>query len=80
MPQMLGHIALVVRNYDEALAFYTQVLGFELIEDSDLGGGKRWVLVTPPGAMLSVPLPVMGPPVSPAPLAMLVTVPTLGKV
>jgi catechol 2,3-dioxygenase-like lactoylglutathione lyase family enzyme len=49
MPQMLGHIALVVRNYDEALAFYTQVLGFELIEDSDLGGGKRWVLVTPPG-------------------------------
>jgi len=46
---MLGHIALVVRNYDEALAFYTQVLGFELIEDSDLGGGKRWVLVTPPG-------------------------------
>ena len=49
MPQTLGHIALVVRNYDEALAFYTQVLGFELIEDSDLGGGKRWVLVTPPG-------------------------------
>src|SRR6516162_2424670 len=49
MPQTLGHIALVVRNYDEALAFYTQVLGFELSEDSDLGGGKRWVLVTPPG-------------------------------
>jgi catechol 2,3-dioxygenase-like lactoylglutathione lyase family enzyme len=50
MPQTLGHIALVVRNYDEALAFYTQVLGFELIEDSDLGGGKRWVLVSPPGS------------------------------
>ena len=50
MPQTLGHIALVVRNYDEALAFYTQVLGFELIEDTDLGGGKRWVLVSPPGS------------------------------
>jgi len=50
MPQTLGHIALVVRNYDEALSFYTEVLGFELIEDSDLGGGKRWVLVSPPGS------------------------------
>jgi catechol 2,3-dioxygenase-like lactoylglutathione lyase family enzyme len=50
MPQTLGHIALVVRNYDEALAFYTKVLGFELIEDTDLGGGKRWVLVSPPGS------------------------------
>lgn len=50
MPQTLGHIALVVRNYDEAIAFYTEVLGFELIEDTDLGGGKRWVLVAPPGS------------------------------
>lgn len=50
MPQTLGHIALVVRNYDEAIAFYAQVLGFELIEDTDLGGGKRWVLVSPPGS------------------------------
>jgi catechol 2,3-dioxygenase-like lactoylglutathione lyase family enzyme len=50
MPQTLGHIALVVRNYDEAIAFYTQVLGFELIEDTDLGGDKRWVLVSPPGS------------------------------
>lgn len=50
MPQTLGHIALVVRNYDEAIAFYTQVLGFELMEDTDLGGGKRWVLVAPPGS------------------------------
>jgi len=50
MPQTLGHIALVVRNYEEALSFYTEVLGFELIEDSDLGGGKRWVLVSPPGS------------------------------
>src|SRR6202023_2001614 len=46
----LAHIALVVRNYDEAIAFYTRVLGFNLIEDTDLGGGKRWVLVAPPGS------------------------------
>jgi lactoylglutathione lyase len=50
MPQTLAHIALVVRNYDEAIAFYTRVLGFNLIEDTDLGGGKRWVLVAPPGS------------------------------
>lgn len=50
MQQTLAHIALVVRNYDEAITFYTRVLGFNLIEDTDLGGGKRWVLVAPPGS------------------------------
>jgi catechol 2,3-dioxygenase-like lactoylglutathione lyase family enzyme len=50
MRQTLAHIALVVRNYDEAIAFYTRVLGFNLIEDTDQGGGKRWVLVAPPGS------------------------------
>jgi len=50
MPQYLGALALVVRHYDEAVAYYTQTLGFDLIEDTDLGGGKRWVLVAPPGA------------------------------
>jgi catechol 2,3-dioxygenase-like lactoylglutathione lyase family enzyme len=54
MPQTLAHIALVVRNYDEAIAFYTRVLGFQLIEDTDLGGGKRWVLVAPPGSSTSL--------------------------
>ncbi len=39
-----------MRDYDEALAYYTGVLGFQLIEDTDLGGGKRWVLVAPPGS------------------------------
>jgi catechol 2,3-dioxygenase-like lactoylglutathione lyase family enzyme len=47
MLQKLGHVALVVRNYDEAIAFFTDALGFRLIEDTDLGGGKRWVLVGP---------------------------------
>jgi catechol 2,3-dioxygenase-like lactoylglutathione lyase family enzyme len=50
MPQKLGSIALVVRDYDEAIAFYTNKLGFHLIEDADLGGSKRWVRVRPPGS------------------------------
>jgi catechol 2,3-dioxygenase-like lactoylglutathione lyase family enzyme len=50
MPQKLGYVALVVREYDEAIAFYTESLGFRLIEDTDLGKGKRWVLVRPPGS------------------------------
>jgi catechol 2,3-dioxygenase-like lactoylglutathione lyase family enzyme len=50
MTQRLVHVALVVRDYDEAIAFYTQSLGFQLIEDTDLGNGKRWVLVGPPGS------------------------------
>jgi catechol 2,3-dioxygenase-like lactoylglutathione lyase family enzyme len=47
--QHIGAIALVVGDYDEALAFYVGKLGFELIEDTPLGPGKRWVLVAPPG-------------------------------
>jgi catechol 2,3-dioxygenase-like lactoylglutathione lyase family enzyme len=50
MMQRIGYVALIVRDYDEAIEFYRQALGFELIEDTDLGGGKRWVRVRPPGA------------------------------
>lgn len=46
--QQIGNIALVVDNYDDAIKFYTQKLQFELVEDTDLGGGKRWVQVSPP--------------------------------
>ena len=49
MPQSIGYIALVVRDYDEAIAFYTQTLGFTLVEDTRLSETKRWVLVAPPG-------------------------------
>lgn len=49
--QHIGAVALVVRDYDEAIAFYVGKLGFGLAEDTDLGGGKRWVRVTPPGAI-----------------------------
>lgn len=47
MNQRIGYVAVVVRDYDEAIAYYTNVMGFELVEDTDLGGEKRWVLVRP---------------------------------
>ena len=50
MKQSIAYITLVVRNYDEAIAFYTGALGFALLEDTALGGGKRWVRVAPRGA------------------------------
>lgn len=45
--QTLAAIAVVVADYDEAIQYYTGVLGFDLIEDTDMGGDKRWVLVAP---------------------------------
>ena len=51
MKQSLGLTALVVRDYDEAIDFYTSSLGFVLIEDSFVPEqNKRWVVVAPPGA------------------------------
>lgn len=50
MKQSITNVALVVRDYDEAIAFYTQRLRFTLVEDTPLGNGKRWVVVTPPGS------------------------------
>jgi catechol 2,3-dioxygenase-like lactoylglutathione lyase family enzyme len=50
MKQHLAHVAIVVKNYDEAIHFYTQQLGFDLIEDTILSETKRWVLVAPPGS------------------------------
>ncbi|MGN7919120.1 MULTISPECIES: VOC family protein [Lysobacter] len=49
MNRSIGSIALVVADYDEAIAYYTQALGFVLLEDVDQGGGKRWVRVAPAG-------------------------------
>jgi catechol 2,3-dioxygenase-like lactoylglutathione lyase family enzyme len=40
-------VTVVVADYDEAIGFYTDKLGFRLVEDRDLGGGKRWVVVAP---------------------------------
>jgi catechol 2,3-dioxygenase-like lactoylglutathione lyase family enzyme len=49
MPRAIDRLTLVVRDYDEAIAYYTTALGFELLEDTPVGGGKRWVVVAPPG-------------------------------
>jgi catechol 2,3-dioxygenase-like lactoylglutathione lyase family enzyme len=46
----IAHIALVVRDYDEAIEFYTKKLGFTLVEDTRLNDVKRWVVVAPSGS------------------------------
>ncbi len=51
MSQCIAHVALVVRDYDEAIAWYTDRLGFTLAADEPQPGqDKRWVVVTPPGS------------------------------
>ena len=51
MPQSLAHVALIVRDYDEAIAWFTGKLGFTLLADEyQPEQDKRWVLVSPPGA------------------------------
>lgn len=50
MNHSITQFALVVRDYDEAIQFYTQVLGFELVEDTVLSDVKRWVRVRPAGS------------------------------
>ncbi|HWT13667.1 MAG TPA: VOC family protein [Allosphingosinicella sp.] len=54
MPQSLAHIALIVRDYDEAIAWFTGVLGFTLVADQyQPQQDKRWVLIAPPGASVN---------------------------
>ena len=51
MAQTLARVSLLVRDYDEAIAFFVGTLGFELVEDTPIvEQGKRWVVVAPPGA------------------------------
>lgn len=50
MKKYLGSITLVVRDYDEAIAWYRDMLGFAVIEDAPRENGKRWVRISPPGA------------------------------
>jgi len=50
VPQKIGYVALLVRDYDEAIAYFTQVLLFDLLVDTPLADGRRWVLVAPPGS------------------------------
>lgn len=50
MPQRLSLVTLLVRDYDEALAWYRDRAGFELVEDTDRGEGTRWVVIRPAGS------------------------------
>lgn len=50
----LGAVSLLVRDYDEAIAFYVGKLGFGLNTNTDMGGGKRWVTVTPKGGQTAL--------------------------
>lgn len=49
MTQSIATVSLLVADYDDAISFYCDTLGFNLVADTDLGGGKRWVLVAPAG-------------------------------
>lgn len=49
MHQTVATVALLVAEYDEALAFFRDILGFVLLTDTELGGGKRWLVVAPRG-------------------------------
>ena len=48
--QYLAAVSILVDDYDAAIDWYTNVLGFQLAEDSERGPGKRWVLIVPPGS------------------------------
>ena len=48
--QRIAQLALTVLDYDDAIRFYVDKLGFTLVEDTDMGSAKRWVRVRPPGA------------------------------
>jgi catechol 2,3-dioxygenase-like lactoylglutathione lyase family enzyme len=50
MPQTLAHVTFLVRDYDEAATFFTEALGFRVVQDKPLNEGKRWLLVAPPGS------------------------------
>jgi catechol 2,3-dioxygenase-like lactoylglutathione lyase family enzyme len=50
MPQKIGYVSLLVRDYDEAIKYFTEMLLFDLVEDMPLADGRRWVLIAPSGS------------------------------
>jgi len=62
----ISAVALVVPDYDVALAFYVGLLGFDLRADTEMGGGKRWVLVAPQGGQTALLLARVSGPVQEA--------------
>ena len=61
MSQQLALSTLLVDDYERALHWYTQTLGFEARADVDLGDGKRWVVVAPPGSQAGLTLALASP-------------------
>ena len=54
MQQSIGAVAVVVQDYDEAIKFYVDILGFRLVEDTFIAAqNKRWVVIAPPGSSAS---------------------------
>lgn len=51
MPKRIAAVTVVVPDYDEAISYFCGVLGFELVEDTQVGDGKRWVVVRPGGSV-----------------------------
>ncbi len=49
MNQIIAHVTYLVRDYDEAIAFFADKLRFDILEDTPQGGNKRWVLIRPRG-------------------------------
>ena len=49
MSLSIATVSLLVADYDDAITFYCDKVGFDLVADTDMGGGKRWVVVAPPG-------------------------------
>ena len=50
MNQSIGYVSVIVRDYDEAIAYYTNKLQFRVVEDTAMGAAKRWVLMGPAGS------------------------------
>jgi len=50
MYQRIAHITLVVKDYDDAIKFYTEKLDFQLLDDTRIDDKKRWIMIAPPGA------------------------------
>ena len=50
MKQSIGCVSLLVRDYDEAIKFYTETLSLRVVENEPMGEGRRWVVLAPPGS------------------------------
>ncbi|HTX43528.1 MAG TPA: VOC family protein [Methanocella sp.] len=61
MIERLTHVTILVKDYDEALDFYTKKLGFKIVEDAKMPSGDRWLTVAPPGDDVQVVLQRPGP-------------------